>query len=138
MAERQSWNANVISDFREHQGKVGGQFEGVTLLLLHSTGAKSGKERINPLAYLADRDRFVVFGSKAGAPTHPDWYYNVVAHPEVTIEVGSETLGATARVAEGDERQRLWDRQKQAMPGFADYESKTERTIPVIVLDPAG
>jgi deazaflavin-dependent oxidoreductase (nitroreductase family) len=131
------WNAKVISEFREHDGKVGGQFQGATLLLLHSTGAKSGKERINPLAYLADGDRFVIFGSKAGAPTHPDWYYNVVAHPEVTIEVGTKTVGAKARVAEGDERQRLWDRQKQVMPGFADYETKTERTIPVIVLEPA-
>ena len=136
MAEVNDWNRQIIEEFRTNGGKVGGRFEGAPLLLLHSTGAKSGQERINPMMYLADGGNYVVFASKAGAPTNPDWYHNVVAHPEVSIEVGDRLLGAVGHVAEGEVRDRLWSRQKELYPGFADYESKTARQIPVVVLEP--
>lgn len=138
MADNDDWNQRVIAEFRANAGKVGGQFEGAPLLLLHTTGAKSGQERVNPMMYRADGDRMVVSASKAGAPTNPDWYHNLVAHPQVTVEVGTGTVPATARVAEGDERERLWSAQKQEYPGFADYERNTEREIPVVVLEPTG
>ncbi|HEY3140634.1 MAG TPA: nitroreductase family deazaflavin-dependent oxidoreductase [Acidimicrobiales bacterium] len=131
------WNASIIDEFRANDGKVGGPFEGATLLLLHTKGAKTGQDRVHPVAYQADGDRLVVFASKAGAPTNPDWYHNLVANPGVTVEVGTGTQSRTARVAEGDERERLWTKQKQVMPGFAEYEVKTTRQIPVIVLEPA-
>jgi len=131
------FNAAIIDEFRANGGKVGGQFEGATMLLLHTTGARSGDERVNPLVYQADGDNLVVFGSKAGAPTHPAWFHNLVANPEVTVEVGADTVPMRARVAEGDEHERIWTRQKQIMPGFADYEANTTRVIPVVVLEPA-
>jgi deazaflavin-dependent oxidoreductase (nitroreductase family) len=137
MSEVQDWNTKIIDEFRASGGKVGGMFEGAQLLLLHHKGAKSGTERVNPLAYLADGDRFVIFGSKAGAPTNPDWYHNLRASPHTTVELGSGTLAVVARVAQGEERDRLWSAQKKAMPPFADYETKTERQIPVVILDPA-
>ncbi len=129
------FNAKIIEEFRANGGAVGGQFEGAPMVLLHSTGAKSGQERVNPVVYAADGDRFVVFASKAGADTNPDWYHNLVANPETVVEVGTETIPVVARVAEGDERDRLWSRQKESMPGFADYEQKTTRRIPVVVLE---
>lgn len=129
------WNAAIIDEFRANAGKVGGQFEGAPLLLLHTTGARSGQERVHPLVYQADGDRLVVFGSKGGAPTHPDWFHNVRANPDVTVEVGTETQARRARVAEGDEHERLWSNQKQLMPGFADYEANTTRQIPVVILE---
>ncbi len=129
------WNAAIIDEFRANAGKVGGQFEGAPMLLLHTTGARSGQERVHPLVYQADGDRLVVFGSKGGAPTHPDWFHNLVANPDVTVEVGTETLARRARVAEGDEHERLWANQKRLMPGFADYEAKTTRQIPVVILE---
>lgn len=132
------WNKAIIKEFRGNAGKVGGPFEGAPLLILHTTGAKSGKERVNPLMYLPDGDRSFVFASKGGAPTHPDWYYNVVANPTVTVEIGTETFNATARVLEGDERDRVWKEQKQLYPQFAEYEAGTTRTIPVIALELAG
>ncbi len=132
------WNRQVIEEFRANAGKVGGQFEGAPLLLLHTTGAKSGEERVNPVMYQADGDRYVVFASKAGAPTNPDWYHNLRANPRATVEVDTDTAEVTARVAEGEERDRLWERQKQEFPGFAEYEAKTDRAIPVVVLEPAG
>ena len=132
------WNKAIIKEFRDNAGKVGGPFEGAPLLILHTTGAKSGKERVNPLMYLPDGDRSFVFASKGGAPTHPDWYYNVVANPTVTVEIGTETFDATARVLEGDERDRVWTEQKQLYPQFAEYEAGTTRTIPVIALERAG
>jgi deazaflavin-dependent oxidoreductase (nitroreductase family) len=133
------WNSKIIEEFRANGGKVGGGFEGAPLLLLHTTGAKSGQERVNPLAYQEiDGDRIAVFASKAGAPTNPDWYHNLRANPKVTVEVGSETFPAVARVAEADERERIWERQKQDWPGFADYEQKTERSIPVVILERAN
>jgi deazaflavin-dependent oxidoreductase (nitroreductase family) len=129
------WNAGIIDEFRANAGTVGGPFEGARMLILHTTGARSGSERVHPLVYQADGDRLVIFGSKGGAPTHPGWYHNLVANPEVTVEVGTETIPVRARVAEGAERERLWTRQKQVMPGFADYEAKTSRQIPVVILE---
>jgi deazaflavin-dependent oxidoreductase (nitroreductase family) len=131
-----NFNDEIIEEFRANRGKVGGRFEGAKLLLLHSTGAKTGKERVNPLAYREDGDRLVVFGSKAGAPTHPDWYRNLVANPKASVEVGTETFDVRAYVAEGDEHDRIWSAQKQDVPGFAEYEKTAgDRTIPVVVLE---
>jgi deazaflavin-dependent oxidoreductase (nitroreductase family) len=104
------------------------------MLLLHHTGAKSGKERVSPVMYQALGDDFAVFGSKAGAPTNPDWYHNLVANPDASVEVGTDTIPVTARVATAEERDPIWARQKAAYPGFAEYEEKTDRTIPVIIL----
>jgi deazaflavin-dependent oxidoreductase (nitroreductase family) len=129
------WNAGVIEEFQANQGKVGGMFEGTPLLLIHHTGARTNRVRVNPLAYLADGDRLVVFASKGGAPTDPDWFHNLRANPRATVEVGTETFDVVARVAEGQERERLWARQKELMPGFAEYEKRTSRTIPVIILE---
>ena len=130
------FNAQVIEEFHANDGRVGGMFEGMPLLLLHHTGAKSGTSRINPLAYLPDEDRYVIFASKAGAPTNPDWYHNLKAHPDVKIEVGNETIDVLATEAEGEERERLFRAQVERSPQFAEYEQKTDRVIPVIVLTP--
>lgn len=132
------FNAQIIDEFRANAGKVGGPFEGAPMVILHTTGAKSGKERITPLVYQADGDNVVIFASKGGAPDNPAWYHNVVAHPDVVTEVGTETTPRRARVATGDERERLWSRQKELMPGFADYEARTTRQIPVVVLEPVS
>src|SRR4051794_13203418 len=138
MSERDDWNRKIIEEFRANAGKVGQPFEGVPILLLHHRGAKTGTERINPLAYRRDGDNYVVFASKGGAPDNPDWYHNVRANPEGEIEVGTETASVRARVAEGEERERLWEAQKKEFPGFADYEQKTDRQIPVVVLEPTS
>jgi deazaflavin-dependent oxidoreductase (nitroreductase family) len=135
MAEMNDFNANIIKEFRDNDGKVGGPFEGATVLLLHTTGAKSGKERINPLAYRNVGDDVAVFASKGGAPTNPDWYHNLKAHPQVTAEIGTQTVALTAREAEGDERTAIWEAQKIDSPGFADYEKGTTRQIPVMILE---
>ena len=132
------FNAKIIEEFHANEGRVGGPVEGMPLLLLHHTGAKSGKSRINPLAYQADGGRYVIFASKAGAPTNPDWYYNLKAQPNVKIEVGTDTIEAVASAASGEERERLFRTQAERMPQFADYEEKTERVIPVIVLTPTA
>jgi deazaflavin-dependent oxidoreductase (nitroreductase family) len=132
----EDFNAQIIEEFRANEGRVGGMFESMPLLLLHNTGAKSGTERINPVAYLKDGDRYVVFASKGGAPTNPGWFHNLVAHPETTIEVGTDALDVVASEAEGEERQRLFDAQKQRVPQFAEYEQQTTRQIPVVVLTP--
>jgi len=129
------WNTKVIEEFRANGGKVGGNFEGAPMLILHSTGAKTGRERVNPLVYQAVGDDVAIFASKGGAPDNPDWFHNVVAHPEVTIEIGTDTVPVRARVTDGDERDRIRTRQKQLIPGFADYEAKTDRQIPVLVLE---
>jgi deazaflavin-dependent oxidoreductase (nitroreductase family) len=131
------WNAQVIEEFRANGGKVGGPFEGAPLLLLHSTGAKSGQARVSPTMYLADGDNLVVFASKGGAPTSPDWYHNLVANPRASVEVADRTVNVVAHVAEGETRDRLWTRQKELYPQFADYEAKTTRQIPVVILEPA-
>ncbi|MDN5804899.1 MAG: nitroreductase family deazaflavin-dependent oxidoreductase [Microlunatus sp.] len=128
------WNDNVIAEFRANQGRVGGQFEGAPLLLLHSAGARSGRERVNPMMYLAVGEEFAVFASKAGADTNPDWYHNLKAHPEARVEIGAETFDVMARVLDDEEREPVWREQKSRYPGFADYESKTDRVIPVVML----
>ncbi len=132
------WNQQIIDEFRASDGKLSGQFEGAPMLLLHNAGAKSGVERVNPMMYQADGARFVVFASKAGAPTNPDWYHNLVAHPRASVEVGGKTIAVNARIADGEERTRLWNTQKERYPGFADYENKTTRVIPVIILEPVS
>lgn len=137
VAEVQNWNQQIIEEFRASGGHVGREFGGSKLLLLLRTkGAKTGRERINPVVYLPVDGGYAVFATKGGAPTNPDWYYNLVANPDVTVEVGSETMPATARVAEGEERERIWAKQKRAAPGFAEYEKTTDRTIPVVILQP--
>jgi len=138
MSHVADWNRTIIEEFRANAGKVGGPFEGAPMVLLHTTGAKSGQERVNPLVYSTDGDRYVVIASKGGAPTNPDWYHNVKANPSVTVEIGEETFAATATIVEGDERTRLFDAQAELMPGFKDYEKATDRVIPVVVLDRAS
>ena len=131
------WNAKILEEFRANDGVVGGMFEGWTLLVLHSIGAKSGQVRVSPLAYQPLGDSYAIFASKAGAPTNPDWYHNLVANPKATVEVGTETVDVIARVAEGDEREEIWSRQKARHSNFAEYEASTDRQIPVVVLDKA-
>jgi len=131
------FNAQIIEEFHSNEGRVGGMFEGMPLLLLHHTGAKSGKSRINPLAYQDDGGRYVIFASKGGAPEHPAWYHNLIAHPNVSIEVGSEEIDVIASEATGEERERLFRTQAERIPQFAEYEQKTERMIPVMILTPA-
>lgn len=134
-----NWNDNIIEEFRANEGRVGGPFEGHPLLLLHHRGAKTGIERVNPVACQPLGDgAWAIFGSKGGASTNPDWFHNLVANPDATIEIGTETFAVKARVAEGEEREPIWTRQKELMPGFADYEKKTPRQIPVIILERAS
>lgn len=130
-----SWNEGIIAEFRANEGRVGGDFAGKPVLLLHTMGAKSGKERVNPLVYSRDGDNFVIIASYAGAPRHPDWYHNILAQRDVTLEVGTETFRARATVSEGEERQRLFDAQAAEMPFFHEYQAKTERVIPVVTLE---
>lgn len=134
MTDFNEWNRRVIAEFRANEGKVGGQFEGVPLLILHTTGARSGQERLSPLAYNPDADTFVIIASKGGAPAHPDWYHNLVAHPDVTLEVGTEHFPARAEVPAEPARTRLYDAMAAKMPNFAEYQRNTTRTIPVVVL----
>ena len=137
MAGRPNFNEQIIEEFRANEGRVGGRFEGTPLLLLHHTGAKSGKSRINPLAYLSDGGRYVVFASKGGSPTNPDWYHNLKAHPNTTIEVGTDTIDVVASEATGEERERLFGIQAERVPPFAEYQTRIERLIPVMVLTPS-
>jgi deazaflavin-dependent oxidoreductase (nitroreductase family) len=135
MAEK-DWNSGIIEEFHANEGRVGGMFEGMPILLLHHQGAKSGIERVNPLAYQdLGGGAVAVFGSKGGAPTNPDWYHNLRANPRATVEVGTERFDVLARVAEGEERERIWEKQKKDVPGFAQYEENTEREIPVVILE---
>ena len=136
MSDLNERNKKIIDEFRANDGRVGGNFEGKTLLLLHTKGAKSGQERINPLACIRDDDRFAIIASQGGSDTHPDWYYNVIANPQVTVEVGTETFQAHATAAEEPERTRLYNKMVEVMPGFDGYRRKTTRIIPVIVLTP--
>ena len=138
MSEGSDWNAAIIEEFRANGGRVGGQFEGAPLLLLHSVGARSGKERVNPMMYQAVGDAYAVFASKGGAPFNPDWYHNLVANPEATVEVGAITVEVRARTAQGAERDTIWETQKERYPGFADYEASTTRQIPLVMLEPVG
>ena len=132
------WNRTIIEEFHANAGKVGGQFEGMPLLLLTTTGAKTGQTRINPVAYLADGDRYLVFASKAGAPTSPDWYHNLVAHPDVNVEVGTDSFAAKATPLAGEERDRFYTQVAEKYPVFAGYQQKTTRKIPVVALTRAG
>lgn len=132
-----NFNQQIIDEFRANGGKVGGMFEGAPMLLLTTTGAKSGQPRVSPLVYSTDGDRMVIMASKGGPPTNPDWFHNLRANPEVTLEVGTETFPARASVPDGEERQRLWDQMVAQMPGFADYQRNTTREIPVVVLERA-
>ena len=131
------WNQQIIAEFRANQGKVGGPFEGAPMVLVHHKGAKTGTERVTPLMAQVAGDSLVIFASKAGAPDNPDWYYNLKANPDTTVEYGADTFAVTARVAEGDERDTLWTTQKQEWPQFQGYEDATDRVIPVVVLDRA-
>jgi deazaflavin-dependent oxidoreductase (nitroreductase family) len=135
--DTKSWNDKIIEEFRGNAGKVGGPFDGAPIVLLHTRGARTGQERVNPLVYQPLGETIAVFASKGGADTNPDWFHNLRANPRATVEVGTETYDVHARVAEGEERERIWARQKQDMPGFADYERKTTRQIPVVVLERA-
>ena len=128
------WNAQVIAEFRKNHGKVGGNFEGAPLLLLHTVGRRSGKPRVNPVMYLKDGDRYFVFASKAGADSHPDWFRNLQEQPDVRIEVGDQTIDVHAEEIRGQERNRLYERQASIYSGFADYQRKTKRVIPVVAL----
>ena len=135
MADPNEFNAQVIAEFRANAGEVGGGLAGAPVLLLHSTGAKSGEARLHPLMYQAVGDDFAIFASYAGAPRSPAWFHNLVAHPQTTVEVGSEVVAVTARVTAGAAREAIWSTQKQRYPFFAEYEAKTDREIPVVVLE---
>ena len=130
------WNQQIIDEFRANDGRVGGNFEGATLLLLHTTGARSGEERVHPMMYQRLDRGIAVFASKAGADTNPAWFHNLIGHPDVTAEIGTETRAFRAHVADSTEREPIWTRQKADYPGFADYEARTDRVIPVVVLEP--
>ena len=133
--EMNDFNQQIIEEFRANDGVIGGPFEGSPVLILHSTGAKSGLERINPVMYRQEGDVVAIFASKAGAPDNPDWYHNVKANPDATIEIGTETRSVHARITEGAERDGIWERHKSEWPQFAEYEAGTSRTIPVVVLE---
>jgi deazaflavin-dependent oxidoreductase (nitroreductase family) len=138
MADVKSWNQGIIDEFPANGGKVGGEFAGAPPLLLITTGAESGEQRTNPVMCFADGDRLYVFASKAGAPTNPDWYHNLVANPRATVEVGTERYDVDASVLTGAERDRIYAQQAELYPGFAEYQEKTSRTIPVVALERIG
>ncbi len=132
------WNAAIIEEFRANGGKVGGMFEGAPVVLMHGVGRRTGKETVHPVVYLPGDDpaTIYVFASKGGAPTHPDWYYNLTAAGRATVEVGTETYDAAVAEITGEERDRIYAEQVSRMPGFGEYEQKTAgiRTIPVLAL----
>lgn len=130
------WNQSIIKEFRANQGKVGGFFEGKPVLLLHHTGAKSGTTRVNPLMYRKEGDAYVIFASKGGVPNNPDWFHNLKANPICKVEVGTDVVDVTARVAGPDEREAIYARQAEEYPHFGEYAKQTPRTIPVIILEP--
>lgn len=134
MTTAHDWNQGIIEEFRANEGKVGGPFKGLPVLLLHHTGRKSGQVRVNPLVYLSDGERILVFGSKGGAPAHPDWYRNLLANPDASVEVGTEKYDVTAENITGDEHDRLYAKQVAAVPTFGTYQNNTTRTIPVVAL----
>ena len=131
------FNQGTIAEFRANNGKVGGYFAGANMLLLHTVGAKSGQARTNPMVYVRDGDRLVVIASKGGADRNPDWYYNLLANPRATIEVGNERLEVTAKPVGPAERERLWAMVIERTPAFKEYEKKTRRTIPLVILTPS-
>jgi deazaflavin-dependent oxidoreductase (nitroreductase family) len=132
------FNTQIIEEFRANGGQLGGGFAGAPVLLLHTTGAKSGQERVNPMMYRKVDGGYAVFASKAGAPTNPDWYHNLVANPRVQAEIGTQTLDLTARVADNAEREPIWSAQKHDYSGFGEYEDMTTRQIPVVILEPVS
>jgi deazaflavin-dependent oxidoreductase (nitroreductase family) len=134
MTDPNDWNQRIIEEFRANGGKVGGPFAGAPLLLLTTTGARTGRSHTTPVMYTDDGDRLLVYASKGGAPTNPAWYHNLVASPRVTVEVGTERFEADATVITGEERDRLYNRHAERYPGFAEYQEKTSRTIPVVAL----
>lgn len=134
MTGQNDYNRQLIEEFRSNRARSGGPFEGRPLLLLTTTGAKSGQHRTTPMMYVPDGDRLLVIASNAGAQAHPDWYYNLVAHPEVTVEVGTETYDATAAVTQGAERDQLWTSIVDKYPFFTEHQAKITRQIPVIAL----
>ena len=134
MSEYLDWNNGVIAEFRANEGRVGGQFDGAPILLLHTTGAKSGADRVSPMMYLNHDGHLYVFASKAGADSHPDWYRNLDATPEVRVELGTDVFDAIATSLEGSERERIYDIQAELFPGFREYQEKTTRVIPVVEL----
>lgn len=136
MSDRGDWNRQVIDEFRANAGRVAA-FARQPLLLLHHRGARTGTWRVNPLAQQELPDGWAVFASKGGGPTNPDWYHNLVANPDAKVEVATSTIDVRARVATGEERARIWEEQKRRNPAFAEYELRTRREIPVIVLEPA-
>ena len=138
MTDMNDWNRNIIEQFRGNAGNVGGQFEGIPLLILHTTGAKSGSERLNPLAYLEFEGRMFIFASMGGAPKNPDWYHNLVANPDVSVEVGTETHNVRAVPLLGEERDRIYAEQGSRVASFVEYQQKTTRVIPVVELIPVG
>jgi deazaflavin-dependent oxidoreductase (nitroreductase family) len=138
MADGEDFNAKNIAEFRANHGRVGGQFEGAPLLILHTIGARSGEPRTNIMMYLADGPRYLIFASNAGADSHPAWYFNIKANPRVRVEVGGDVFDAEAVEVQGDERDQRYAEQARRYPGFADYESKTSRKIPVVALDPVS
>lgn len=132
-----NWNEGIIDEFRSNEGEVGGVFAGKPLLLLHHKGARTGTERVSPLMYQQVGESFAIFASKGGADTNPDWFHNLLAHPDVSIEIGTDKVDVRARVADGGEQDTIWEQQKRDFPQFAGYEKKTSRAqIPVVVLDP--
>ena len=138
MASEHERNQEIIDEFRANDGRVGGHFEGRTLLLLHSIGARSGAERVNPLMYLALDGSYAVFATNSGYANHPGWYHNLRAHPSASVEVGTRAVDVTAREAEGEERARIWARQIEVAPAFAELQAKTSRLIPVLLLEPVS
>ena len=137
-ASERERNQEIIDEFRANDGRVGGHFEGRTLLLLHSRGARSGAERVNPLMYLALDGSYAVFATNSGYANHPGWYHNLRAHPSASVEVGTRAVDVTAREAEGQERARIWARQVEVAPAFAELQAKTSRLIPVLLLEPVS
>ncbi len=137
-ADINAFNQRLIEEFRANDGRLGGDFAGVPIVLVTMVGARSGKQRVIPLAYSRDGEAIVIIASKGGSPTHPDWYHNLIAHPEVTVELPGETYRATARVTDGDERDRLYRAQAALIPNFDAYAAATEREIPVFRLERIG
>jgi deazaflavin-dependent oxidoreductase (nitroreductase family) len=136
MSDASNWNKNVIEQYRANGGKMNGWNDGKNLLLLTTKGAKTGQEHTNPVAFTRDGERYLVIASKRGGPTNPDWYYNLLANPEVTMEVGNERIQAQATVSEEPERTRLYDQMAAILPGFAEYQRNTTRKIPLVILQP--
>lgn len=135
MSDASDFNTRVVEEFRANGGQVTGPMADLPLLLVHHKGRKTGTDRVNPVAYQSVGDAFAIFASKAGGPTSPDWYHNLVANSDTVVEVGRETIPVRARVAAGEEREAIWSRQKQAVPVFAEYEERTTRLIPVVILE---